>query len=264
MIEHPPSIFAGFAVLTLVATGCVTDAPENLEELLVYGFVNFDDDAAQKATIDGLLPLKEAHEEALTEGFRVDELSQQNLTDAGQGATIESGIVGSAATVQYTSDVDQIAGAWSYEHMEEVIETTVAYDVREETGDRNCFIDRECPTYSISAWRQNTMGIFGTSEQEFERNFRWVETNDGVEALMIRELVPDGAEMTSAIVAVHQQFSYSVLIAESGGTERLDTFWIDAEVIGADLPDAWALDMAVSSMTRTAEDVDQWITENGD
>lgn len=81
-----------------------------------------------------------------------------------------------------------------------------------------------------------------------------------MEVLAVRDLVPDGVEMSLPVVAVHQQFTYSLFYPLADGrTERFDAMWIDAEAIGLEIPDTFALDFAVSAVGATALDVDAFV-----
>jgi hypothetical protein len=247
-------------LLLALGSGCkVVDAPETLEELVVFGFVHFDDHAAFPSTVaKDLRPLLDTYDEELLEGYRVQSLTATELAEVGVDGDDED-IVGMAATVELASALDDVAWAWSYPHMDEVLPVTVDFELRSEDGDRDCFLDHECETYAYEAWRQNDMGFFGTSEQTFRREFRWAALDEGDQALTVRDLVPDPAEISVSFLKVDQQYSYSVLYQAGSGTLRMDTFWIDAVVIGIEVPDYFALDMAVNSMNDSAEAVDAFV-----
>ncbi|MCA9490494.1 MAG: hypothetical protein KC621_11240 [Myxococcales bacterium] len=60
-----------------------------------------------------------------------------------------------------------------------------------------------------------------------------------------------------------QQYSYSLFLPEDSGTLRFDTFWLEVRVIGLDIPDTFALDMSISMMGNTADQVDAWVAARG-
>jgi hypothetical protein len=248
-------------ILALLAGCHVVDAPADFQDLTVFGFTRFDGPRSQpEAAVGGLEPLTVSLADDLADGMRVTDLTADDLEQVGLDGAIESGIVGSAATVHMVSAVDDVARAWSNPHMDEVLDGTLAFELTVEDGDHDCFLAHRCETYAYDGTRTLDMGLFGTATQAFHRDFRWVELDDEV-VLTERELVPDGSEMSANVVAVHQQFGYSVFYPDDG-TKRLDTFWIDAEVIGMDVPDAFALDFAVNGMQSTAEQVDAWVAAN--
>lgn len=247
----------------VLTSGCkVVDAPDSIEELVVFGFVAFEDgDAVAKATAEALFPLSDEYDEELIEGLRVVGLTQDNVTQAGAETVLEQGIVGMAAKVQLESSLDDVVDAWSHPHMDTFISVTPSYEVREEDGDRDCFLAKECEAYSYEGWREVDMGILGTGEQLFRRSFRRTLLDDGSSAVIVRELIPQGIDSDSTIFKMDAQFAYAILREHDGGTQRIEAFWVDAEVIGIELPDYFALEMAVDQMNATAEEVDAFIAQ---
>ena len=252
--------------LSLIASlaGCkVVDAPADLEDLEVYGFVHYGERADYlAATAAGIDPLADTYDAQLREGYRVTDLTTDDLALAGVDATISSSIVGMAGRVDMTSDLTELADTWTYAHLDEVLSVTLGYEVRAEEGDRDCFVSGDCETYAVDGWRQNDMGLFGTSEQTFRREYRWTTTGDGEPALSFREICTEPSDISSGLLAVHQQYSFSLMFQRDTGTVRVDAFWIDAEAIGIEVPDGLALQMAVQAMQHTAEDVDAYVDAN--
>ena len=244
--------------IVLFAGACnVVDAPENLEELVVFGFVQFDDDPSGVATAEGLLPLTDTLAEELTTGFRVSAITFDELIEAGVPAEEGNPIVGVSATVQMDSSVDDVAVAWSFPRMQEVLEVTLDFRIDSEDGELDCFLSHECDTYAYDGWRQNDIGFLGESEQVFRREYRWLTLEDDSVILATRDIVPEPAVMSGNVFRLNQQYSYTLIFPnEDGGSTRMDTFWVDAEVIGIELPDYFALDTAVNNMQNTAEQVD--------
>jgi hypothetical protein len=250
--------------VVVLLSGCrVVDAPTSLQELAVYGFVHFDSDKGEpEAAVEGLQREFGSLQEDLGEGLRVNSLATEDLEIIGVDQELTEGVLGSAATVRMASSLDDAARAWSHPHLDEILEATLEFEILSEDGERTCFLSRECETYVYDGSRLLDMKLLGTATQEFRREFRWVEDSDDERLLTVRELAPAGAEISSGLVAVHQQYSYTVFWGEGDGTQRLEFFWIEAEAVGLDLPDAFALDLAVDSMKETAEQLDAWIAAN--
>ena len=244
-------------IVLLLGACNVVDAPEDLEELVVFGFVNFDDEPSGVATAEGLRPLTDTFAEELTTGYRVSAITFEELIEAGVPAEEGNPIVGVSATVQMQSTVDEFAMAWSFPRMQDVLEVTLDFRVDAEEGELTCFLDHECPTYAYDAWRRNDIGFLGESEQQFRREYRWLTLEDESVVLATRDIVPEPAVMSGNVFRMNQQYSYTLIFPnEDGGTTRMDTFWVDAEVIGIELPDYFALETAVNNMQDTAEQVD--------
>jgi hypothetical protein len=76
-----------------------------------------------------------------------------------------------------------------------------------------------------------------------------------------RSLVPGGVLFNTDLVRVDQQYAVQVLWDVQGSARRLETFWVEAEFIGLDVPDAYAVNEAVGEMAKYAEEVDAWLAE---
>lgn len=247
-----------FLHLLPVLSGCSSiDAPDNLESLVVFGFVHVTDDEAYGRTFDeGVRPLLDEHAEALDVGMKVDALSAEDLSAAGIEDPDEQSIIGVSAANHYRADVLGLAEVLTRPDLQNVYEMTVGYDVLNES-DRGCFLDQTCELYTQEAVRINELGFFGTSSQTFTKHFRWIETEEGEQVLLLRTLSPEPVDVSRDIFKIHQQYDFSLFTPHDGGTRRLENFWVDADVIGMDVPDTFALDQAVKAMKNTRDELDE-------
>ena len=249
------------ALLPLIfLSGCkVTDAPESLEDLVVYGFVHFDDEDAGilEETVANLGPLVDSHSDDLGDGVRVEELRNVDLVAAGVPDADVEGIVGALGAVTYVSGLDDVFEITSHHHKDELFDNVSVYEVLEET-DRDCFINHGCERFEQTLHEVTKITLLGEADRTFVNQFRWVNTDSG-EALVIRSLSPDPVSFNSNIVKVHQQYAFVVLEEVGAGTERIESFWVDAEVIGLDVPDNYAVNSAINAMAEQAERIDEII-----
>jgi len=113
--------------LLLVSACKVVDAPDDFEELVVFGFTNFmDEPELFVAAAEGLIPYAETIVDELEEGFRVDNLTYVDLVSAGvDPQDDEVDILGASARVLMTSDPVDIAWVLTYEDMTEVQEQVI-------------------------------------------------------------------------------------------------------------------------------------------
>lgn len=245
-----------FSFLALSLLGCkVVDAPENLEDLVVFGFETFDDEPAMQATVDNLLPLLDANEVELTEGFRVGELTTEQLAAAGIENASTEGIAGAMGLVPYRSDVDEVLSIIVADDKEVYFDNFEAF-TPEDRSDRACFLDHSCTTFEQYIEETVNVPVLGRSDRKYTNTFRWLEHEELGPVLVIRSLSPDPIEFSTDFAKVHQQYSLAWVLPDGDGARRVEAFWIDAEVIGLDVPDSFAVDSAVSGMRRTAESVD--------
>ena len=237
--------------------GCSTiEAPDNLESLVVFGFVHVTDDEEYGRTFDeGVRPLLDLHAEDLDVGVKVDALSAEDLSGAGVEDPDEQSIIGVSAANHYRADVAGLAEVLTRPDLQNVYEMTVGYELIRES-DRECFLDQSCDLYTQEAVRINDLGFFGTSSQTFTKQFRWIETADGERILLLRTLSPQPVDVSRDIFKIHQQYDFSLFTPHEGGTRRLENFWVDADVVGMDVPDTFALDQAVKAMKNTRDELD--------
>lgn len=241
--------------LLLASAGCVVvDAPETLEELVVFGFVHFDEDEAfLRATGDNLIPLAEEHLDELRDGYYVDLLDADDLGAAGVEAPDVTGIIGALGAADYRHSVRDVTWVVTREDKAELFDTVVSYSILEEEGDRDCFLDGHCRRYSVTATEVNTIPILGQAETTQYRQYRWVRLSDGRQVIFSRGINPDGVELSSDILEVDQQYSFYCSYPAPEDARRLDALWVDARFLGAELPEAFAVDQAVSEMQAGAD-----------
>ncbi|MEZ4317607.1 MAG: hypothetical protein R3F61_08880 [Myxococcota bacterium] len=250
-----------FPVLWLGLSACrVVDAPQALEDLAVFGFVHFDDgDAFTEATVAGLSARIDENAEPLLEGYRVGELSTEDLATAGIDVGEIEAIGGIAVTIPQRSEVDDLIGIITSDTIAADFTTTLEYDVLTST-DRDCFLSHACDSYTFEAFRVNDVGILGTSEQTFTMTVRWVALPDGRVGALARQLVVDPTTLSSGLARIDQNFIldfYEPL--PTGGSRRFQANWIAYALLGLDLPDGIALDLAVNALRNRGEEMDTLI-----
>ncbi len=245
--------------------GCtVVDAPEDFEELVVFAFVNFEErQSFADAAAEGLVPFVEANFKALDvdggDGYRVSSLTEEDLAAAGIERTLEEAVVGAAGAVRMESSLDDVARAVTYPKLDEIFERTIEFDADSDT-DLDCFLAKECELHSQSGNRVNDQPFIGQSSQDFEMAFRWATMEDGRDVLFMRTLIPDETEVSFPGLLIHQNYVLAAFWEEDGKTARVETNWIDAEITGADIPDAFALNSVLGAMEKQAEEIDLWVS----
>ena len=241
----------------------VTDAPEDVEDLVVYAFDHTDDsNRFRTASGDGLVPVIDEQFDAMLEGYAVHSLTADDIRGVGVELPEdeELDIVGAASTVDMVSELDPVADVLCDDNLEDVFSATIEYDVNEEIGDRDCFLSHECDGYDIVGTRVTDLGLLGEGTQDFESAFRWVALSDGRTGLFIRQLSPDDTVLGNDIVKIHSNYSFAFLYPKTdGGLRRMEAQWIDAEVVGADIPETFALDIAVRTMANRANELDVFL-----
>lgn len=246
-------------VLLLLASGCkVIDAPDALEDLVVFGFGHYDEDVDYlEATHVELVPAVELHLEDLADGYSVNDLTSGDLEKVGVKGADVSNIIGALATVRYDHPLEDVIGVLTMKNKTNVFEDTLTYEVLE-SSDRPCFLARECERYDARVHEVTQVPILGEAERTFDISYRWVETDDGW-AVYQRTLNPNPITFSSNILVVHQQYQLVALFPDGQGVRRVEAFWVDAEIIGVDIPESMAIDQTVGTMQAQAEEVDAYL-----
>lgn len=241
-------------------TACkVVDAPANLEELMVFGFENFD--GSERSLInmfDELVPLVDEQDGALEEGYRIDTLSTDNLEDLGIDEPDVEDIVGAMGQADYTHEMSDVLFGVTYPDKSDVFETYEQYEVLEDT-DLGCFLDLDCESYDMTAAQVVQVPILGESTQDVNQLYRRLNGTDGTPFIITRVLSPEGVSFNTSIVDIPQQYQLFVLYPHDGGTRRVEAFWVEAHVIGLNVPDSVAVDNFAGSVGDQAARVDEFL-----
>lgn len=247
-------------VLLAQLSACkVIEAPESLEDVVVYGFRHYDEDQDYlAATHANLGPEVDVRLEELSEGYLVSDLSSDDLDVAGVKGADVSNIVGALATVTYTHELDEVVSVLTRGDKAEIFEDTLTYEVLESTG-RHCFLDRSCDRLDYRVHEVTKVAILGEAERTFDISYRWVETDDGTWVVYQRTLNPNPITFSSDLLKVHQQYQLVALYPDDGGTRRVEAFWVDAEIVGMDMPESLAISTTVSTMEDQAAAVDAYL-----
>lgn len=252
-------------VLTLLSGCKVVDAPTNLEELMVFGFVNFDqeDDDYLVETAESLLPVIATNYADLTDdGYRVNNLTKADLDQVGVVDATAEGIVGAMGLVDYTNQVMPVIDAASHENKAAIFpDNFLEYEVLSQS-DRPCFLAAECDELEQEVHEIAQVALLGEAERTYTSQYRRVETDTLGDVVFVRQISPDEVEFSSSFAKVYQQYSFVMVYTEAGHARRIEAFWVDAEIIGLDVPDSYAVDQAVKQMTEQAERIDAYIDAN--
>lgn len=236
------------------------EAPDTIEEMMVYGFTHQSDDEAHMiALADKLIPFLEAHEAELAEGYQVSSLTTEDLAAAGIETDGVADVIGAAVGMFYTVDLDAVAYGLSYPHQDEIFESYVEFE-RTQESPRDCFLDRSCATHTSMSEVHASLGLGIEMWNEFSQDLRWIESEDHGTLLVVRVLGPTPVQFNIDFLQVHQQYSFSfVYQADDGAASRVQAIWVDGEVVNADLPESTALNLGISTMVSSAEDLDAWL-----
>ena len=253
------------ALLCLFHTSCtVVDAPETLEELVVFGFEHFgDDDPYLEAVVEGLIPLAEEHLEQLVEGYHVDNLTEAHLAAAGVEEADVVSIIGALGVAHYEHQPQEIAWAFCLRDKADRWDHILEYESTDLEGNPECFLDHSCRSYSYEVFQVSQVPFLGTATSSYTRELRWIDRPEGGSYLLGRDINPNAIELSSGLAEVAQQYAFNVLLPQGTGTRRLQAFWVDAEFLGLDVPEYYAVEQAVAEMQTEADRTDEELDSEG-
>jgi hypothetical protein len=172
-------------------------------------------------------------------------------------------IVGALGVVDYRHSLDEVLGPITAYNKHEMFDNFLEYEVLDET-DRDCFLKAECERLDQDIYEKTNVTLVGDAARTYTNSLRWLEGEDLPRAVMIRQLNPDPVEFEGSAInmTVFQQYSFVLLYDNGGKARRVESFWVDFELAGMDVPDNMAVSNAVKAMGSTAEKVDTWLDEN--
>lgn len=248
--------------LLLLLTACrPPEAPDTIEEMMVYGFTHYDDDPAYLiALADKLVPFMESHSEELGEGYEVNALTGEHLTAAGVENEGVDGVVGAAVGLYYNVSLDELAFGLTYPEQADIFETYLAYERLSET-DRDCFLEDACETHFCENSVHAAFGAGIEMWNEFSQDSRWIVTEEGERFLVMQVLGPEPVEFSIDWLEVPQQYSFSFVYEnDEGVARRVQSIWVEGHIVDADVPESFALNLGINNMLSSAEDLDLWLT----
>lgn len=237
----------------VAVSACVVDAPETVEELVVFGFQHFDDrNAYLEATVQGLLPLLPDIDDELEDGYRVDLLGAEQLEAVGIEEPQTEGIVGALGSARYCHGLPPVLEVVTDEHKDLLFESVTSYEVVRGT-DRDCFLAGECDRLDQEIDEVADASLLGTSTRSYSASYRWIDLDDGARVVASRTLAPEPVQLTTDFMSVHQQYAFVVLYQDGDTARRLETFWVDADLGELDVPDLFAVQQTVRAMRTQAQ-----------
>lgn len=236
--------------------GCApaVDAPEGVEAQAVFAFVNFEEPGFVEAVVDDLLAFVREPPEELADGYFVDSLTGEDLAAVGVSDPDISGVVGALGAASYVVDAVTVAEATTDPDREAWWDRVSRFFVVAEQGDRDCFLVQECDRYDQTVDDETEVPLLGTAARRFTNQLRWVRSEAGETVLAVRQLAPEPVEITSTLMAIDQQYSFALVADDGSGALRAEAIWVDARLLGAELPEGFAVRQAVGQM-QTAADV---------
>lgn len=288
------------ATLLLSLMGCkkVDQAPKNIEEMMNFMFVHFDDeDPTELIQLrDNLQNFVGSHINSSEDGWQVNSISKADIEAAGidtEGKQLK-GVVGAAASIPYTSSQADVARSITWPKKTDVLNNLESYKVKEDgaswcgkdgkgTGVLDDFLSKSCDMYFADVHQVAKAGPLGKATQNVTFEHRWIVPEDSDPIYIVRVLSPRPTNFSNPIIGVKQQYSVAMVYVDdcqvyAGAPivpvtdeetsncknvgRRVEAFWVDVELLGSDLPESMAVNLAINQMGDAAEAIDGFVANN--
>lgn len=253
-------------IILLLATGCKAppDAPQELDELVGYMFANVanEDTAPLEAGSENLALWLDARLEDTLEGFTVNELTADGIESLEDGERSIEGVAGAAVGHESPFTVEELGITQIFSNPTDVYPDTYEDYERDYHTDEDCFRSGECDWLEFDTHATQKFALGLTVQTNSRVQFRWVESELGA-GLVQRSWLHTPADVSLDFLKLHEQFYMWAFIPTENGSRSVQATWVVAELAGAPVPEAAALQMVVDSMRTTAETLDIFIEAHG-
>jgi len=254
----------------VLATGCKKppEAPATLDDLCGYLYAHHadEDPEALEVGVANLDAWLDQNLEATKDGYTITNLSQETVDAIGDGRTHDlEDLVGAAVGTDGPYAPAEIANTLILVQptdlspgMYESYDRTYLPEGEEGEQLAQCFVDQDCEAMEVDNAMTSTYAGFLTMSTTTHGEYRWVETEDG-KAMIQRTWITAPVVLDPALAEVDDQFFINIVIPQADGAVRLTATWIVARIVGADIPESWALNMVIDEMQSIYADVDAWL-----
>jgi hypothetical protein len=247
----------------VLCTGCKRppEAPTALDDLCAYLFDHMDTEDPEylQVGVQNLADWLDEHMAETSEGYEISNLGQSSVDDLDDRARDLTGLVGAAVGATSAFSVDDVTCGLTWPDQVEIYPDTYETSERTYLEDPECFLAHDCDTLEADNYLVSSYAGLITVTTNVSGQYRWVETDRGT-ALVYRTWLDGPAEVKPEnLVAVDEQYYLGANYADGNGTVRLMGTWIVAKMLSSDVPDGWALNMVIDSMSTGADELDAWL-----
>lgn len=247
----------------LLLTGCrrPEPAPTELSDLAGYLFEFFDEED-ERALEDGVVNLRAwlaRNMDQMEDGYEVRNIEASVLDSVNPGREHDLENLG-GASVAYVGDnpVDPIARTLLLAEQEEVFPGNYKSHEREYLTDETCFLPKDCDFVDTDNRVEASYVIINVNTHS-QAQYRWVEYERDRYALLHRTWLVEEAEASVDWVDIKEQIYLGVTMPWEGGSVRLGTTWISADILDGVVSEALILQTMIDSMRKEGEAIDEFI-----
>lgn len=251
------------SLVPLLLLGCgPTQAPLDIEEMLTYGFVQYDErlDRGLRDLGENLIPWVNAHFEEAEAGYTVGSLTAEHLADVGIERELEAGIVGAVIGIDYDISMDTFAWALAHPNQTEIFPAYLEAE-RTTEDDLDCFRSRECTWFRAHDVLHTSLveSLGWEAWSEMDVNLRWLTLADGTPVIAHWNFVPDPITLNTDLFEINQQYAFTYSWErEDGQVRRAQAIWVDGQVLVDDVAEDFMLSVGITGIIAAASDLEAW------
>ena len=249
------------SVFSLLFACGAPDAPQDFDALNSYLYEHFEShDRYLEEGLKNLIAWLPDNEEALEEGYRVSNLSEEAITLTGQDPPDE--LIGIALSMNYDHSVDDVAQT-SFGIDPEIINPDGTYNDREYLTDVDCFLEHECDVIQYSAEAQSFLPLNIEVISYFFSEARWVETELGM-AYIQRRWQTEKPEISVDWAHVNSEYGMIITLPQedNSSVKRIEALWIDMTIDGLPIPEDLAVQLSLGALENSIANIDNYLDEN--
>lgn len=250
-------IAPALALLATLSACVAVEAPEELDELVVWLYENHptDDPAYLEAGVDSLVAWIEAEEE-IANRYTISGLGEEAVNGLDETERVAWGLVGMAVITDSEYTVDDAARAMVITSIDEIYPEFVTYQRQWlDESDPDCFVAVDCDrAESLENYEAHYTGNLITVA-ESQNQYVWVDAATGW-TFFQRNWLTVPPEVNQSLAEVDEQMYLNLFVPrESGGHWRLQATWMDPTL---DDIDQAAIGAVAGSMRRNSETLEEY------
>ncbi len=260
-VHHPALLL----IASLAASGCKRPdpAPTELDELVGFMFEHFHDEdpASLEESAVNLEPWLVDRLDETLKGYTINNLSDETVLSLGEGDMSVDMLAGATVGHESPFSVMELTDAMLYEDALDVYGSTYSEFSRDWISNKECFKTAGCGSAEAEVNAVSSYAGMITVDSNSGNEFRWIETEQG-RMMLFRTWLFQPASVAPEILVVDRQFFLNVVMDTADGVRTMQATWVIAQLLGASLDTDGALQLVINGMTKNADAVDAWLTEN--
>lgn len=237
-------------------------APETLDALMGYLYAHGDDEDPEAAVVaaENLGTWLDDHLEATLAGYQVDDLDPEVMAALTDEVPDPERLVGAAVGHASAWDAVTLGSTNAVSPGADLSDWGTEGAGRVYRSDPACFAARTCDTLVSEEWATDELPLGIVAETHWWQEWRWLELPAGP-AMLQRWWIVEPIDFNVSFLAVDQQYYAWIFLPAAEGSVSVQAVWIAATLTGAPVPETVALDLVVSNMSGTAENLDGRVEE---